>query len=313
MTDESHDSRSVHPPGPEARQGRRRTATHSDGVITLETGRRVGVVQFGDHTGAPVVWCHGGLSSRIDAALVAGAAARHGFRLIAFDRPGVGRSTRDPDDGLLGWPGIVAACADHLGLATFAVAGWSAGGAFALACAFLLPERVRATATVAGVYPVDDPARRDELGLALDRRLIRLSQRSSHAARIALEPLRLAPDGVRWRSTLRSCGPAERAALVPETRSTVVRMGREAFRQGTAGVVGDYRAWGSAWGFALHDIPAPVTVFHGEADSFVPLAHAERLAEDLPAGSLVRIPDAGHFLHATHGELILSSLRSAAG
>jgi pimeloyl-ACP methyl ester carboxylesterase len=259
------------------------------------------------------MWCHGGLSSRIDAALAGGAAARNSIRLIALDRPGIGRSTHGADDGLLRWPGIVAECADHLGLDTFAVAGWSAGGAFALACAYLLPERVRATATVAGMYPVSDPARRHELGLALDRRFVQLSQRSSHAARMVLQAVRFAPDDLLWRSTLRTCGPAERAALVPETRPTVLRMVREAFRQGTAGVVADYRTFGSDWGFPPNVITAPVTVFHGEADGLVPLAQAERLADDLPAGTLVRVPDAGHFLHATHGELIMSSLRSAAG
>lgn len=285
----------------------------SDGLITLASGRRVGVAQFGRASGVPVIWCHGGLSSRIDAALIGGAAARNGIRLIALDRPGIGRSSRRSDDGLLRWPAIVAECADHLRLDTFAVAGWSAGGAFALACAYLLPNRVSATATVAGIIPVDDPVRLRGLGLALDRHLIHASRRSPLAARIMLEPMRLAPDEVLWRSTLRTFGPAERRALVPETRPTVLRMLRESVRQGTAGVVADYRAFGTDWGFGPGVIRAPVTVFHGDADGLVPPSHAVRLAEALPAGTLVRVPDAGHFLHATHGELIMSSLRAATG
>jgi pimeloyl-ACP methyl ester carboxylesterase len=284
----------------------------SDGVIALAGGRRVGVAQFGRPTGTPVIWCHGGLSSRIDAALVGGAAARDGIRLIALDRPGIGRSSLVAGDGLLRWPGIVAECADQLGVETFGVVGWSAGGPYALACAYLLPDRVSATATVAGMYPVTDSARRRELGLALDRRFIQLSQRSPRAARLVLQAMRVAPDEVLWRSTRRSGGPAERDALVPETRPTVLRIVREAFRRGTAGIVADYRTFGSDWGFSPDVVTAPVTAWQGEDDGLVPLEHGERLADELRAGTLMRVPNAGHFLHATHGEMIMSAIRTAA-
>jgi len=283
----------------------------SDGAITLASGRRVGMAQFGDPTGAAVIWCHGGLSSRIDAALAGGAAASSGIRLIALDRPGIGRSSLLAGEEMLRWPGIVAECADHLGLETFGVAGWSAGGAYALACAYLLPERVGAVATIAGMYPVTDPARRRELGLALDRRLIWLSRTAPRAAGLMLRPLRRAPDGLLWRAARRTGGPAERAALSSDTRPTVIRMLREATRQGTAGVVADYRSFGSNWGFEPAMVTAPVTVWQGEADSLLPIGHAERLAAELSAGSLERVPGAGHYLHATHGHSIMASLRAA--
>lgn len=285
----------------------------SDGVITLGSGRRVGLAQFGRPTGLPVIWCHGGLSSRIDAALAGGAAARNGIRLIALDRPGIGRSSLAAGDGLLRWPAVVAECADHLGLDTFGVAGWSAGGPYALACAYFLAGRVTATATVAGIYPVSDAARRRELGLTLDRGLLRLSLRAPRTARLMLEAVRIAPDDVLWRAARHTGGRAERAAIVPEIRPTVLRMVREAVRQGTAGIVTDYRTFGADWGFSPDVIAAPVTVWQGEDDGLVPVGHGERLADELRAGTLVRVPQAGHFLHASHGEMIMSGLRAATG
>ncbi len=283
----------------------------SDGLITLASGRRVGVAQFGRPQGVPVIWCHGGLSSRIDAALAGGAAARNGLRLIALDRPGIGRSSLGRDDDLLRWPAIVAECADQLGLEGFGVVGWSAGGPYALACAYMLPGRVRAVATIAGMMAVTDRTRRRELGLGLDRRLIELSRAAPRAAEVALETLRIAPDRLIWRGVRRSGGAAERAALVPDTRPIVLRMLHESLRQGTAGVVADYRAFGSDWGFTPEVVSAPVSVWQGEADGLVPLAHGERLASQLPAGTLHRVPAAGHFLHATHGDAIMSALRTA--
>jgi pimeloyl-ACP methyl ester carboxylesterase len=206
---------------------------------------------------------------------------------------------------------VVAECADRLGLNTFAVAGWSGGGPYVLACAYVLAGRVTATVTVAGMYPVSDAARRPELGLALDRGLIRLSRRAPRTARLLLEAVRIAPDDVLWRATRHGGAPAERAALVPELRPTVLRMVRDAVRQGTAGIVTDFRTFGSDWGFSPDVIAAPVTVWQGEDDGLVPVGHGERLADELRAGTLVRVPHAGHYMHASHGELIMSGLRAA--
>jgi pimeloyl-ACP methyl ester carboxylesterase len=230
----------------------------SDGLLTLDGGRRVGVAQFGRPPGAPVIWCHGGLSSRIDAALADGAAARKGLRLIALDRPGIGRSSLGRDDEVLRWPAIVPECEDRLGLEGFGVLGWSTVGPDALACAFLLPGRARAVATIAGTSAVTDRSRRRELGL--DRRLIELSRAAPRVAGIALQTIRMAPDRLMWRRMRRIGGPAERAALVPDCRPIVLRMLREAMRQGTAGVVADYRAFGSDWGFTPEVVSAPVSV-----------------------------------------------------
>ena len=75
------------------------------------------------------------------------------MRLISPDRPGIGRSERQPGRTLLDWPADVAALADELEVSRFAVMGWSAGGAYAAACAFALPERVSAVALIASVIP----------------------------------------------------------------------------------------------------------------------------------------------------------------
>jgi pimeloyl-ACP methyl ester carboxylesterase len=279
--------------------------------LELADGRQVGVSQFGAAGGSPVVWCHGGLSSRLDAVLLAGAAARTGVRLIAIDRPGIGQTTLMPDDDVLRWPGIVAAVADRMGIGSFGVAGWSAGGAYALACAYLLPHRVTAAATIAGMYPVSDPARRRELGLATDRRLIRVAMASPKVAGALLQPFRLAPGGMVWRSMRRAVGPAERIELVPDLRDPVVRMMRNAFRQGTAGVVVDYRAFGGDWGFAPRDVAAPVAVWHGTADGLVPFGQGVLLADELPAGTLRTVDGGGHFMFVAHGDEILRRFRAA--
>ena len=63
------------------------------------------------------------------------AASDEHVRLIAPDRPGMGRSDPQPGHVVADWPADVAALADTLGLETFGVVGWSAGTPYAFACA----------------------------------------------------------------------------------------------------------------------------------------------------------------------------------
>ena len=81
------------------------------------------------------------------------AAARRGIRIATYSRGGYGGSTRSPARAVAQEARNTAALADHLGIATFHVVGWSGGGSSALACAALLPERVRSCVVLAGSSP----------------------------------------------------------------------------------------------------------------------------------------------------------------
>lgn len=98
-------------------------------TIELPDGRRLAWSEYGDPAGTPVVHCHGGMSSRLDARRLDEPARAVGARLICPDRAGIGRSGRAPGRRLRDWAADVAVLADHLGLAGFVVTGWSAGGA----------------------------------------------------------------------------------------------------------------------------------------------------------------------------------------
>ncbi len=63
-------------------------------TLTRTDGRVVAWSEFGDPVGAPVLWCHGGLSSRLDVALVDSTLLELGARVVSPDRPGIGSSER---------------------------------------------------------------------------------------------------------------------------------------------------------------------------------------------------------------------------
>ncbi|MCB1004586.1 MAG: alpha/beta hydrolase [Acidimicrobiales bacterium] len=121
----------------------------------MDDGRRAGVALYGDPDGAPVFMFHGTPASRITFSFLHDRAAERGVCIVAPDRPGIGLSDDLPNRGILDYPDDVAAIADALGHATFAVAGWSLGSAYALACADRLGERVSSVAVISGMGPLD--------------------------------------------------------------------------------------------------------------------------------------------------------------
>src|SRR6478609_6094226 len=127
--------------------------------MTLDDGRRLEVLTAGNPGGYPWLWIPGTPSAAVDYPRLDDLATKLDLRLVTWSRPGYGGSTPRPfpPDG----PRIIddipdiEAILDALGIDEFVVVGWSGGGPRALACAAMLPDRCRASATLAGVAPVD--------------------------------------------------------------------------------------------------------------------------------------------------------------
>ena len=64
----------------------------TDNVMVLRSGRKLEVQEYGDPAGHPVLFFHGLIGSHHQASYVAEQARREGLRIIAPNRPGVGRS-----------------------------------------------------------------------------------------------------------------------------------------------------------------------------------------------------------------------------
>ena len=246
-----------------------------------------------------MLWCHGGLSCGVDGVLLDSAARRCGAEVVAIDRPGIGGSEDWPLAGIAEWPAVVEGVLAELGWDTFAVAGWSGGGPYALACAAAMPERVRAAATVAGLAPL--ASRRDVagLGLATDRLLIAAAHRVPRAAATALGLARHLPDRYFARQVRElAAGRRDAAALRASPREAAALVGAypEATRHGTAGMVQEYRRYLGPWGFDPGALRQPVTVWQGQDDTAVPMSHARRLAGALPNSVLRVVASTGHLL-----------------
>lgn len=126
------------------------------GEIKLADGRVLAYAEWGPSNGWPLLHFHGIPDGRFSWG--AGPACEdRGIRLIAIDRPGVGRSDPKPGRSVADWAADVKELAGQLEVDRFSVSGQSAGGPYALACASRLTDRVRSAALISGVGPLDQP------------------------------------------------------------------------------------------------------------------------------------------------------------
>jgi pimeloyl-ACP methyl ester carboxylesterase len=119
-------------------------------------GRNLAYCVWGDPNGRPMFLFHGSPGSRVFAPNPF-TTEESGIQLITVDRPGYGRSDRQPGRQMRDWTADVEALAGSLGIQEFSVMGHSSGGPYALACAFALPDRVKHVALVSSVAPQGEP------------------------------------------------------------------------------------------------------------------------------------------------------------
>lgn len=253
---------------------------------------------YGDPAGRPVHFFHGFPSSRLLAALVHEKAAAAGVCLVAADRPGFGESTAIPGRTLADWSTQVLALADHLGQSRFDVIGVSCGGAYALACAADIPQRIGEVVLLAGMGPMDRP----------DIRRTQMPALKAMFALARIHPLLPSPmfllDRVVFRGDPRRAErmvaamltAPDRAALAaePELGRRFVASMAESYRQGVTAAMHEARLIARPRPYRLEDVRVPVHVFQGRLDRHVPQAMGEYLARTIPGAQWHLFPDEGH-------------------
>jgi pimeloyl-ACP methyl ester carboxylesterase len=288
------------------RRARRAERDHPpEGFLLDIDGVRLHCVERG--AGPPVVLIHGNLVWHRDfeaSGLIDRLARNH--RVIAFDRPGFGHSTR-PRDRL--WTPSAQAALLHQALATLGVegpvvVGHSMGTMVALALALDHPADVRKLVLLGGYfYPtlrgdalLIAPAALPVVGDVLRYTVTAVS------VRLMLDKL------VAAMFSPRDVPPGFLAALSPEMmlRPVQLRANAEdaAFMIPQAGSNSERYA----------ELRMPVAIFAGADDKVIdPEAHSVRLASELDQSTLAVLPEVGHMVHYAALDAIVAAIEQDFG
>ena len=282
-----------------------------DSAVSLPDGRTLAYAEWGDPDGVPVVLLHGSPGSRLMCP-DSEATVRAGVRLITFDRPGYGRSDPVVGRDLLDFVPDLAYLADHLGIDTCPVIGWSGGGPFAVACGRAAANRFDRVGLVSSpgpelLMPVED-SRLTDRARDLQSRIGIGDQSVIDEVRAlygfyADNPLALLESALASEDN-----PDRHVLLRPDVTEAFRTMWTEGGRQGAEGLVVDWRATALGWGFPLSEVGVRVEVWHGDADRIVPITHGYYLAQELPDAVLSVYPGEGHSIASTHWEEMLAAV-----
>ncbi len=277
--------------------------------VQTPDGRTLQVVERGVPDGPAVLVHNGTPNSRLMSDAEVRSAERQGIRLISYDRPGYGGSSRHAGRTVGDCAQDVRTIAGALGIDRLAVWGISGGGPHAISSAALLPDLVPAVGVLASTAPwgaegLDYFADMGELNVE-DTKLqledpvaARAKCEEDRKEMLALKPEQL----LGYLKTLLS--PVDAAVLTGAFAEYIIDATRSGLAPGSDGWWDDGVAFLEPWGFELDAIQTPVLLRHGRHDRFVPYGHGEWLARHIPGVSAELTEDDGHLtqvmLHIDH-------------
>ena len=256
------------------------------GQIIDVDGHPVHAVVMGE--GPDLVLIHGASGNLRDMTFSLAPALATRYRVIAFDRPGLGHTPVLDPDPIAAQASLLQRAAAQLGADTPLVLGQSYGGAVALAWAVHHPDNIAGLIPLAAASnPWDSP-------------LSRFYQITSSSWGSAL----VVPALTAWVSldyvntTLASIFTPD---TVPEGYDTYVGVGlslrRSALRanaQQRKSILSEIKALQPRYG----EIQVPTEILHGTADDIVGLSiHSEKLVTQIDGAVLTRLDGIGHMPH----------------
>jgi pimeloyl-ACP methyl ester carboxylesterase len=287
-----------------------------EGEARTADGRTLAFVERGAEDGVPILVCHGTPGSRFTRHPDTTLYERHGVRMVAYDRPGYGRSDPLIGRSVADAAADVATIADELGFERFVVVGGSGGAPHALACGALLDDRLLRVGALVTPAPSDSPdfdfftdladINVKEFGAAVEGR---------EAIEAHLQPfvdqLKRDPDAV-FDEVASELPEVDRELFARlEFRAVSRESWGEAVRQGVRGWADDDLAFAKPWGFELEEVAAEVRLWQGELDVLAPRSHGEYVASRLPNARFELLEGGGHFLDEEWG-IVLDWLAAGA-
>jgi pimeloyl-ACP methyl ester carboxylesterase len=226
--------------------------------------------------GVPIVFLHAGTGSSIVWQHQIAAVRAAGYRFVAYDRLGSGRSVLDPRAE----PGSAAddlQLMEHLKIERFHLVGTAAGGIVALDYALSFPQRLRSLVVANSIGGVQD----DDY-LAMGRRM------------------RPSPQFDSMPAEFRELGPSYRAA---NPAGTARWMELEHLSHATSPLLSPQKSRNRVTFAMLETIRVPTLLLTGDADLYTPPSVLRLFSARMRGAETVIVPEAGHSVYWEQPEI----------
>lgn len=279
--------------------------------LILEDSRKLGFAEYGDLEGAPIIYCHGSQSSRLEMHYELSFAVKNKLRIITIDRPGHGISDFNASGSILSFSKDVKQLTNHLKIDKFSVVGMSAGSPFALGIAYSFPENIQRAAIISGFAPFNSESK-EQLSKEV-RTMLNLAKSFPFLLKIMLniqtKQLKKNPKKALKGFLKIMSEPDQEVLKTPEVMHVIEEMFVEAFKNGSQGVAHEVsKLLVRDWNFSLSEIKVPVKFWQGGKDNNVPSAWAKLMKNSIPNAELKMYPEEGHLIIFQHAEEIFTDL-----
>ena len=281
-------------------------------VLTLTDGRNMAYKEYGDLNGEPLFHCHSVSGSRLEIAFNAQQILEQkAVRLIVMDRPGYGASDPDPKTSFLNWTEDLVQLADHLNIEKFSLTGYAMGGAYALACAHQIPQRIKRIAIISSGLVVKYASDYETVTpmVKLNYRLAKYFPKLYRLMNTIQIKSLLNDPGSFINMFSEKMDQADRDILKSDSfKVDMVTALTEGFRQGGKALARDVIQAMHEWYFEPSAINVPLDIWHGTSDFVVPVFLAKRLDEQVKNSRLFIKEGEGQYMFYTHWAEILDEL-----
>jgi pimeloyl-ACP methyl ester carboxylesterase len=287
----------------------------TDLTITLHDGRVLGYAEYGDPTGSPIFYFHGGQESRLSSLFMDSTAKELNIKLMSPDRPGIGLSTFQANRKFLDWGADIVQLADSLNINRYSIFGLSGGAPHVLACVYNDSSRIDHASIISGATPYNYKGTLK--GMWIPVKLIHwfASMRKDKQLRKFIqndfESLVNKPDK-RMKQFQNFLPKPDKRLLTekPEYGWEFINGSIESYRQGIDGVVQEWKLYVADWQIDLNKVQFPITLWYGAEDKMAPNNRAKYYKEVLPNSTLHLIDNEAHFsLIRNHIREILIDLK----
>lgn len=285
-------------------------------TMKLRDGRVLEFAEYGDLEGDPIFYFHGYIGSCNQAALSDEMGKEQGMRIIAPNRPGIGQSSPKRFTNMTEYADDIEQLATMLDIERFSIFGASAGGSFALACAYCLPKRVRLLGIASCMGPLSSMRNRNAMHW-FRRNVLSCFANLPGVTELLLRGIfivsSLRPKWL-YKKMMLTSSVMEIAEFRSEEMNHVFRQDYENIflqKNGIRGLINEAHLY-FHWGFDIENFPKdiPVIVWHGMDDPVIPWPVMRTITHSIASLSTILIPG-GHLSFFMQIEDVFVRMKSA--